>query len=276
MNQDLKLICKFCGGIIYYPPTVSGNTVPCPHCQKPTFLNYQDNSNSPQLSLAAVSKVFTSQNKQTAYSMKPVWLMIGAAIAVILIVIIAVMFFNFPTTTDDKQKQPALPVNKASKPIIVKGLYIGMRVQELPDVVSSTLGSPWRIDRTDNPKHITILNDVLDTKQFDLICAHDPAAEEYDTSIYLWLDADDRVEQILIGQKCCNQLFNSQDLSAEDFAQIFIDAYGIKEMKQALTEKNLLCWEYTSPDNIRFRIYPNKVVNISKIMDKIEVQKNFD
>ena len=164
---------------------------------------------------------------------------------------------------------------EASKSIIVKGLYVGMTVQELLNAVR-TLGSPWKIDHTDDPKQINILNDDLENKQIELIGAHDPAAEKFDTSIHLWLDAADRVEQILIGQKCCNQLFNSQDLSAEDFARNFIDAYGIKEMKRAVTEHNLQCWEYTSPDNVKFRIFPDKIVNISKVMGKSEVQKSFN
>lgn len=110
----------------------------------------------------------------------------------------------------------------------------------------------------------------------ELIGAHTPAADKFDDSIYLWLDGDNKVEQILIGQKCGGQLFGSQDLSAKDFVQTFIDAYGIDEMKRAVTEKNLQCWEYTSLDNVRVRIFPDKVVNISKIMGKSEVQKNFN
>jgi hypothetical protein len=174
---------------------------------------------------------------------------------------------------DKKAKQQ---VNENPRPIVVKGLNIGMSVQELSEIVRTKLGAPWKIDRTDDPRQINILNDDLDNKQIELIGAHDSAAEKFDVSIHLWLDADDKVEQILIGENCCGRLFGSQDLSAKDFVQVFIDAYGIDEMKRAVTEHNLQCWEYTSLDNVRVRIFPDKTVNIAKIAGKSEVHKNFN
>jgi len=70
-------------------------------------------------------------------------------------------------------------------------------------------------------------------------------------------------------------LFSSHNMNSEEFAQKFVKAYNIKQMKKRVTPKGSLVWESTSSDGIVVTIFEDKTLEMRKV-DMQEVNGNFN
>jgi len=66
-------------------------------------------------------------------------------------------------------------------------------------------------------------------------------------------------------------LFNSKDMTDDEFYDVFRKACHIDEM-----DIGSGYWEYTSPDNVRVRVGFKKEVVLFKILDRNTVIRSFD
>lgn len=177
-------------------------------------------------------------------------LLLNAAITVLL----AVAF-----GCDNPSKTP-----RHGKPLVVKGLSIGMTPEEIKNVISNDWGSNWsfRIDDT----QIEITSDRLMN-----LWAAAGGKRNIDTSVFLRLDNEKRASEILIPKDCATELFKSSDLSAQDFARQFANSYLDGEMRW-----NEKFWEKLTADNIQVRISWDKTVSIKRVVSTEQQRRNFN
>lgn len=185
------------------------------------------------------------------------------SVLVVALVALAVVGCDKPKTKASAQQTP--PPAPEATPIVVKGLYIGMSAQELPQVVRDKLGPRWYLDKTTDPYCMAILS-----KDINFLL------DKGDSFIGVYLDASKRATSIGIGANCSRLLFNAGDLSAEEFMKTFSQAYNIPKMKWTLNENQVWCWEYVAPDNVVVRIGEHREVFLGMKRGGAEVKQHFN
>jgi len=186
------------------------------------------------------------------------------SVLLVALVALAVVGCDKPKTKASAQQTP--PPAPEATPIVVKGLYIGMSAQELPQVVRDKLGPRWHLyPSKEQPYFVEILSK-------DLNCLLDKP----DYAINVWLDTSKHATAIGIGQNCSRLLFNAGDLSAEAFMKTFSQAYNIPKMTWTLNENQVWCWEYVAPDNVMVRIGEHREVFLGMKRGGAEVKQHFN
>jgi hypothetical protein len=178
--------------------------------------------------------------------------------AILLVLVVSISLAGCNKNAPSHSNPVATPPSPPKK-IVVKGLYVGMSVQELAQAVSTKFGAGWECKpNIFNTYYIREIGRTWSGSQFD-------------NYVYLWHDDSGTVMKITFGKICSPRIFNAADLSAEDFAQTFITAYDIPKLRP-----NGEWWEYTTPDNVRIRISGDKAVEIQKAATEQQRRSNFN
>lgn len=183
-----------------------------------------------------------------------------------------------PETTDWRAEHPLPQRQQMPIPVpswlVVKGLYIGMPVSSLETAVKNKFCGDWQIENhpADTVQYFVIWSPHLaDSKQVRKeTLAHDLVSD----NVHVLYDQSGNVTNIIFFNLAVDNLFSTGNLTADQFVQMFVNAYGIPTMKYHTGENNLY-WEYTK-DDILVRISTHKVVVLSKTLPQSEVQKNFN
>jgi uncharacterized protein YecT (DUF1311 family) len=149
---------------------------------------------------------------------------------------------------------------------VVKGFYVGMPLRDAVRVMQG---------------HKLLQDNWLDsgTLQWDRIIQADyqgnPMVEAAQGMLMMWrftADADERVTQVHLTGPVAAHLFNAKDMEGEEFAQAFVNAYGIDYMEtiivptdiatQIMTEsEHQIGWQKTDREHgWRITIHANKAV----------------
>lgn len=99
-------------------------------------------------------------------------------------------------------------------------------------------------------------------------------------------DYDNKVIRIFISLEVIQNLFNSKEISNEEFAQKFIDAYGIPKLGvHTIPQSTLGAWRYNDPNKYILTIIPHNIPpfgskwgggDVILEMDSVKSQGNFN
>jgi hypothetical protein len=142
---------------------------------------------------------------------------------------------------------------------VVKGFYIGMTATDVLKTCEDLYG--WTL--TNN---VVVGTDEIEADVYE--------APNY-ASVRFILDSNRKLKILLMGGQMVDILFSSHNMNSEEFAQKFVKAYNIKQMKKRVTPKGSLVWESTSSDGIVVTIFEDKTLEMRKV-DMQEVNGNFN
>jgi len=145
---------------------------------------------------------------------------------------------------------------RADEAIKIKGLYIGMKVQDATDVLNKRfreyIGVPPEFERLDDGSYSLFVTDR-------------------DTNLPLLTLKGDRngtvIEAVML-RRLVDKMFNTADVDFNAFVKQFKDAYKIPEMKPftdsefGLTDSG---YEFSSPTGVRIRISESKAINMALV-----------
>jgi hypothetical protein len=116
-----------------------------------------------------------------------------------------------PPTAPPEAATPTTESSKATKPLVVMGLYIGMPVQELANVAQSRFKG-WHFAEA---SHHSYWLDRANGAYWEILVECDDSG---------------KVTQISFDKDLSTDLFNAGNLSAYQFAKAFSEAYSIPPM----------------------------------------------
>ena len=150
--------------------------------------------------------------------------------------------------------------------LVVKGVYIGMDVQEAARQIRTRLPEDWGLSGPHK-------------------AAEGPGAYSVaDKGFYVWIGgmlpmgaiiADDngKVTTIRFSRLLVNQMFQAENMEASEFAQTFAKSYKIPSLEPKDSYDG---WYYTSPEGYKVTISDGKDVFIEKTLSAKESQSTFD
>ena len=167
--------------------------------------------------------------------------------------------------------------------LIIKGLAIGMSIDAALEVVNERLrgvfNHKYEIER--NGRSGAYLKPVFDSSpaKFALFM------EFYDPKFHIYNGFNfnfeveckvnnDVVTRIFLPTELTNALFNTADMQASDFLLQIRQNYvvGVKAEDWTVIENIytiygllMTCWEYSSPEGYRIRVFDNKAIEMEKI-----------
>lgn len=148
--------------------------------------------------------------------------------------------------------------------IKVKGMYIGMPIEQslvcLKEAIKGTSAESWT-------EHLKIEKQDNGTSKILLINGFGMPL------VIVTSDAQGKVDLYALEYVAVNAMFNATDLSLNEFAQLFIDAYGIPELKPDENHENLV---YTSPNGVKVAITKDKGVVVQKTQTQTERKAAFN
>jgi hypothetical protein len=151
----------------------------------------------------------------------------------------------------------SLPENTApqqKETLIIKGLYVGMDGQEAVKAILEVGKGNISLRPTSDPG----------AKGFDLLF-HSPGTAEPDVKQYaggIHVDAKEGyVREFYFLEPLSDYLFNTQELTAEEFAQKFINAYHVPSL-QVVTFQGKQEWRHESSQGWSLAITQHKQVNV--------------
>jgi hypothetical protein len=166
------------------------------------------------------------------------------------------------------------------KPLIIKGLYIGMNVNDARNIMEQLLGKDWKISPVSDTK--SILRDYRfgEAKLFgkkEFMTPVDPIDDEYGFVIIDHYDSYEgfigadkgtgKVIRLSFSGKITDIIFSTSKITAEDFAPSFWNNYNMPEFSWVAHG-----WLYASPKGYTVIIMNDKLLDIKK--DKqIDVEK---
>jgi len=172
------------------------------------------------------------------------------------------------------------------KPLIVKGLYIGMDVNEARNIIEKLLGKEWKI--TPIGDSMTVLQDyrfgetkIFGTKDNLSIFRGSIVGDRgfaiifkiYDSyEGFISSDKNNKVTRISFSGQIANLLFSSSNINAEDYATSFWKNYNMPDFNWIIAG-----WTYTSPNGYTIIIKTDKFIDIkkeeiAKLIDKPNVK----
>jgi hypothetical protein len=100
--------------------------------------------------------------------------------------------------------------------------------------------------------------------------------EEVANPITVYLDVSGRASTIDFPAKCSRIIFSAADMNGEEFAKALVNSYNIPKMDWTHTANGVGCWEFVSPENVRFRASEKKQLFMERIADARSRQSNFN
>jgi len=155
------------------------------------------------------------------------------------------------------KEQPLLDQKiKDGKILKIKGLYLGMNIDEALSILTSKLG--YNLEVIYNPE----------TKEYYLI-------EGVLGLVDIKADNNKSVKEIGLAPAAVDELFNSKGLPGEDFAKKFVDSYHISQMEPFSEYKGSVLvngWRYISPEGYRLVLTVYKEIFLDSIAKKAEMK----
>lgn len=160
----------------------------------------------------------------------------------------------------------------------VKGLYVGMNIDDACKIVNSLFGSSYIVRDVPPTFQATGLlpgTYMVDMTDDEIKGYLDPKGEgngrlqlmgfrgDSYIPIFVTADANRKVIYIRITSSAVDKLFNVTDIEAEDFSKEFINSYKIPYLKPVSFD-----WEFSSPYGYRLKISSNKTIEIQEISKK--------
>jgi len=149
----------------------------------------------------------------------------------------------------------------ASSVFKVKGLYIGMDIENAYNILSQALSSEYGVEILKNPQNDQILDS---NKSYVLIGLMGALAS-------VVADNSNRVESITLSRSVVDKMFNSSNMDIMEFIQQFQNSYNIDFEPSA----DLRSVYYTSPDGYKITISDDKSIVIIKVPKKSQVENSF-
>ena len=162
----------------------------------------------------------------------------------------------------------------------IKGLYIGMDIDDACNIVNSLNDSLFAERRrgrcyvapeSEKYKSIGLVSRgngyfLMEQpySQSDLFTDPQIAPRAFDARI-IEADSSKKVTKINIDEELANRMFNSSDMSADDFAKAFSSACKISEIKLWWINKDNFGWVYSSPNGWKVNINKDHSILITKI-----------
>jgi hypothetical protein len=164
------------------------------------------------------------------------------------------------------------------KPLIIKGLYIGMDVNDARKITEGLLGKEWTVSLVGDS--MKVLEDYrfgaieIFGKKLDMLSIYTPqamigergfaiisnSASDYNSyEGFIGADQNNRVTRISFSKKITNFLFSASKIDAEDFAPSFWKYYNMPEFGWIPYG-----WAYTSPNGYTVTIKTDKLIDIKK------------
>jgi hypothetical protein len=162
----------------------------------------------------------------------------------------------------------------AEKPLIIKGLYIGMDINEARNILTQLLGKEWKLSTVG--KSVQVLEDYRfgNTEIFgikdDKSAFHSPpnvgdrgfAIIDHYGSYEGYISCDknnDKVTRISFSGKLTDAVFSTAKIKVDDFVSSFWTNYDMPEFNWIP-----FGWMYTSPNGYTIKIKTNKLIDINK------------
>lgn len=156
----------------------------------------------------------------------------------------------------------------SSQSLVVKGIYIGMNINEVQSVLRTKIDtskvSVADVSKGDGGKFPNALT----------------GPENYYIALgglfpigVILAGPDGAVDYIMFSEILVNNIFKAQGAPAVTFAQQFINAYGIPEIKLSDDRRS---WFYLSPDGVKLTITVDKDVYIERISSEAERRDAFN
>lgn len=175
----------------------------------------------------------------------------------------------------DKVKEASQKVAKVAKAdpkvLKVKGLWLGMNIDEVPAILKKQLPK-WSVsgvkDLSKGYYYIPgLISGLIEPGSRFIV----EVGGEIEMGAHVVADKDKKVSGFMFGY-AVDDLFNSADMDAKSFAQKFVSSYNIPKMKPS---SDMQSWEYTSPDGFKVSINTKfKFLTIAKVASERERQFN--
>lgn len=146
------------------------------------------------------------------------------------------------TTQDERQSKP----EEKSEILKVKGLYIGMNIED----AAKQLGSLLKTDQVT----------INETPKDFFIGKRDAYYQDIVSAWYIAAGLDKKVTYIKLRSDFVDTLFKTEGISGQKFTQTFIDSYHIPRMEGFGNG-----WTYTSPNGYKIKIYQDKSILIESV-----------
>ncbi len=170
-------------------------------------------------------------------------------------------------TTQDTSASTAAsrePSKSAARTLVIKGLSIGMPGEEAAkNIALSGHGRIWT-------RPSTFVSGEQQAHGYDIVFNEEDDPKGPWTG-QIWTDEKtDRVTVFFFRQELTDFLFNTADQSAKEFAQSFINSYGVPTLTRS-EFSGKPGWTYKSPQGWTLWIMPDKTIDVSKTL-----ARNFD
>jgi hypothetical protein len=174
----------------------------------------------------------------------------------------------------------------AEKPLIIKGLSIGMDVYDARKVMEQFLSKDWKISPvgvtdklTDNYRFAGGDREIFGSLPKDNVLKPSIVGDwgfavqvnSSDEPYHGYVSADkgnNKVTRISFGGKLTNSIFSSTKIEAEDFVKQFAEHYNMPEFNWIA-----FGWQYPSPKGYIVNITTDKLIDIRKETVKEPVKK---
>lgn len=154
--------------------------------------------------------------------------------------------------------------------IKIKGIYIGMDINDIPTLLDKKLaGTDFAEDLFKEVNENGVIHVIINPKNS---ISHTKFGSHIDMKGFGLINATtkNQVTSYYLKGPLVDILFNSSDLSTDDFVKAFTDAYKIPEMKGEG------CYIYTSPDGVKISIDRDKSITVEKVPSETERKASFD
>jgi hypothetical protein len=148
----------------------------------------------------------------------------------------------------------------------VKGLYIGMGIDQASTILHELLGVTTEVKECNETE--------------DLMCRFDRNAEVkyviWGSGSILLVKAGGarKVSSLTFPGSVVDKLFNVSGIDAYDFAKNFSSGYNLPDMERFSNNIGRTGWEYSSPNGYKVQIYESKDLHITKLPKRSEMQFN--
>lgn len=162
------------------------------------------------------------------------------------------LMFSILITVSFLTCSPEVFAEGGSEVLKVKGLYIGMAIEEASQQMTKLWGKEVSVKKDDGGFYVS--------------------PDEHYFKFKIEADANKKVISIILGADTVDELFNVAGIDGKEFVQLFIDAYKIPKMKVSYVDAYYCAWEFTSSHGYKLEIDSNKMITIKAIPKQNELK----
>lgn len=243
--MEFKFACPHCGQRLSATDDQVGSRSPCPACSNPVRVPSFEH-------IASVSGV------REPVKVKPLWRrrpfhFVAAGIGLILVLFAVLRPHPSRTVTVPVEHLSTAALPKP-RTLMIKGLYIGQPLTEAIEAIKAQgngrISTAPGSHGEGQPSH-------------DILLAYDGSSKATQGGLIYYDKADQRVTAFEFFHDLSNVLFHTADLNGEQFAQMFIDSYGVPKLSVS-NEQGYMSWRYESKEGWILTIFPDKRINLCR------------